>query len=52
MFTLFRPFALFAAFRVPSFAETDAPDIPATALVTADGMPLVTADGHYLIPQA
>jgi hypothetical protein len=49
--TLFR---LFDLFRVPSGTVTpvDPGGIPATALITADGIPLQTADGEYLTTQA
>jgi len=56
---MFRPFALFspfALFRTPWLEASDpvdpGPVIPAHALVTADGIPLVTADGEYLTTQA
>jgi len=51
---MFKLFALFAPFRTPWLEASDpdpGPVIPATALITADGVPLVTADGEYLITE-
>jgi hypothetical protein len=47
MFKLFRQFDLFRTVLTQS-DEPPEPGIPANALVTTDGIPLVTADGAYL----
>jgi hypothetical protein len=55
MFRSFAIFRLFDLFRTPSGAEyvpVDPGDVPATALITADGIPLQTADGEYLTTEA
>jgi hypothetical protein len=45
---MFRHFAIFRAFDLFR-SGSGAGSVPSNALVTADGIPLVTADGEYLI---
>lgn len=53
---ILRPLLLFSPLRriVPPSGDSNyvPPEIPASALVTEDSIPLATADGQYLIPES